>query len=392
MSRPFSSLIVLIGALLIAICPARAGEGKLSAPFRLAVESSLRAPVIAVAAAGDAADAAGKSDESGDSGAADSSDSSDSSDALDGPTATIVEGLQRYAGAIVEINTTAISDGETLASLGARRSGSGVILDPTTVLTVDYLLLEADQVEIVTASGQKVPGSVAGYDYASGLGVVRVALPLDGPALELGDSDAIGERDKVFTRGHDEPVASELLVVARKPFVGGWEYLVECAIFTFPPVNNWAGAALMTADGKLVGIGSLIVNDAAEGDTAVPGNMFVPVDLLKPILADLLTKGRREGPARPWLGAVTDSVRGNLMISQVTSNSPAEKAGLAPGDIILGVGGTKITDQADFYRRVWQTGSAGSIIPLRVLHAGTLIDIPVRSIDLADFLRKPGGI
>lgn len=386
MSRPISSSIILIGAFLIAICPARASEGQPWAPVRLAPESSLRAPALAVVAAADAESHPGESDDSGAAG------SPGSSDVPDIPTATIIEGLQRYAGAIVEVNTTAISDGETVASLGARRSGSGVILDSTTVLTVDYLLLEADQVEIVTASGQKVPGSVAGYDYASGLGVVRAALSLDGPALELGDSDAVGERDKVFTRGHDEPMASELLVVARKPFVGGWEYLVERAIFTFPPVNNWAGAALMTADGKLVGVGSLIVNDAAAGDTAVPGNMFVPIDLLKPILADLLAKGRREGPARPWLGTVTESVRGNLMISHVTENSPAKKAGLAPGDIILGVGGTKITDQADFYRRVWQTGSAGSIIPLRVLHAGTLIDVPVRSIDLEDFLRKPGGI
>ena len=303
-----------------------------------------------------------------------------------------VERLQDHAGAVVEVRTTAIATGETVASLGARRSGSGVILDPTTVLTVDYLLLEADHVEIVTASGQRVPGSVAGHDPASGLGLVRTALPLEGPALELGNSEDLLEREKVFTRSHGEPVATELVVVARKPFVGAWEYLLENAIFTFPPVNDWSGAALMTADGKLVGIGSLIVHDAAATDTAVPGNMFVPIDLLKPILADLLARGRRDGPARPWLGTVTESVSGNLMIAYTTPNSPAEQAGLVPGDIVLSVGEGRVADQADFYRRVWQTGSAGSVIPLRVLHGGVLRDVQVRSIALADFLQQPGGI
>ncbi len=371
---PRSSLILLVGALLLAVSLVGPGEARFSVSPLAAAASPVKGATVG-------------------EGEADGTSGDDSSDAPQGPSSTqIIEQLQRYAGAIVEVNSVAIADGQTVASLGMRRSGSGVVVDSTTVLTVDYLLLEADQVEVVTAAGQKVPGSVAGYDYASGLGVVRTALPLDGAVLEFGDSDSVAERQVVFTRGHDEPVSSELLVVSRKPFVGGWEYLVDDAIFTFPPVSNWAGAALMTAEGMLVGIGSLIVNDAASGDTAVPGNMFVPVNLIKPILADLLAKGRREGPARPWLGVVTESVRGNLMVARVTPNSPAEQAGLSPGDIILGVGGTKITDQADFYRRVWQTGSAGSVIPLRILHAGTLSDIPVRSIDLADFLRKPGGI
>jgi len=299
---------------------------------------------------------------------------------------------RRHLDTVVQIRTSAVRGGETIDSLGARRSGTGVILDPSTVLTIGYLLLEADEVEIVTASGRRIPGSVAGYDLESGFGVVRAALPLDGASLELGDSDRVTERQKVLTLGHSEPEATELIVVSRKPFAGSWEYLLDRAIFTFPPVNNWSGAALLNEDGKLVGIGSLIVNDAASDQPGVPGNMFVPVNLVKPILADLLSKGRRDGPAQAWLGLSTESVRGNLMVARVTRGSPAERAGLAPGDIIVGVGEARIGDQAEFYRQVWKSGPAGTLVRLSVLQGGALREVPVQTMDRADFLRKPSGI
>lgn len=300
--------------------------------------------------------------------------------------------LRELVGTVVGVRTTAMSDSEAAASLGARRMGSGAILDPTTVLTIGYLLLEAETVEILTESGKTIPASVAGYDHESGLGIVRTAVPLDGTPLQLGDSDEIEASARVLTLGHGEPAATELIVISRKAFAGGWEYLLDRAIFTFPPVNNWSGAALMSSDGKLVGVGSLIVNDAADDRSGVPGNMFVPVNLIKPILADLLSKGRRDGPVQPWLGLTTENVRGNLIVSRLTRDGPAEKAGLAVGDIIVAVDDKRFADQAEFYRHIRQVGPAGSTIGLKVLHEGALRDVSVRSADRADHLRKPGGI
>jgi serine protease Do len=302
------------------------------------------------------------------------------------------EALLQHVGAIVEVRTTAVSGAESSATLGAERSGSGTILDPSTVLTIGYLLLEADQVEIVTASGRKIPGSVAAYDQVTGLGIVRAAVPLEGKPVELGDSDSVLEQQRVLTLGHSEPMATEILVISRKPFAGSWEYLLDRAIFTFPPVNNWSGAALLSGEGKLVGIGSLMVNDAASGQKGVPGNMFVPINELKPVIHDLLEKGRRDGPARPWLGLGTETVRGNLMVSRVTEEGPADEAGLQPGDIILAVGDAQVADQAELYRRIWGSGPAGTEITLRILQDGAVRSIKVRSVDRADFLRKPGGI
>ncbi|MBN9430068.1 MAG: serine protease [Burkholderiales bacterium] len=307
-------------------------------------------------------------------------------------SSTSAEFRKSLVPTVVRVNAEIISDGQTVKSLGPRRSGTGVIIGPDTVLTIGYLLLEAEQVEVVTATGKRIPATVAGYDHPSGFGVVRTVVPLDGQPVELGDSDQISEQQKVLTLGHGEPEATELMVLSRKQFAGSWEYMLERPIFTFPPVNNWSGAALMTAEGKLIGIGSLIVNDAATSQQGVPGNLFVPVNLIKPILNELLANGKSKAPPQPWLGVATEQVRGNLMVVRVTPDSPADSAGLSSGDIILGVNGEKVSGQADFYKHLWKTGPAGTTVPLRVLKDGDVRELPVRSMDRMDFLRKPRGI
>lgn len=298
----------------------------------------------------------------------------------------------RFNGTVVRVEAEIVPDGQTAQSLGRKRSGSGVILDEHTVLTIGYLVLEAEQVSVTTPDGRRAPANVAGYDHASGFGLLRTLVPIGGRALELGDSDAVQVRQKVLTLGQGETEATELLVLSRKPFAGSWEYLLERPIFTFPPVDNWSGAALIDQDGKLVGVGSLIVSDAASERRGVPGNLFVPVNLLKPILAELLAQGRRGGPAQPWLGVATEPVRGHLIVERVTRDGPADQAGLAPGDIIVGVAGEAVSDQADFYRRVWRLGPAGVTVPLQVLKGNEVRDVPVRSIDRAQMLHKPRGI
>jgi len=301
--------------------------------------------------------------------------------------------LTRFNSSIVRLDAKVPDDATSAQSLGADRVGTGVILDERTVLTIGYLTLEADAVMVTTASGKRIPASVAGYDHTTGFGLVRTVLPVDGRPMALGDSDRVREKQRVLTLGHGEPEATEIFVLSRKTFAAGWEYLLETAIFTFPPVNNWSGAALISVeDGSLLGVGSLIVNDAASGQQGIPGNLWVPVNLLKPIMADLLAKGRRSEGANPWLGMTTETVRGNLMVVRVTRNGPAESAGVSPGDIVVGVAGEKVTDQAEFYRKVWKVGPAGTTIPLKLLKDGDVRDLAVKSIDRADFLRKATGI
>lgn len=309
------------------------------------------------------------------------------------PSARVgVELIDRLRAAVVRIDATVPDEAPSAASLGAQRIGSGVLIDSQLVLTIGYLLLEADQIMVTTSGGRRIPGSVAGYDHETGFGLIRTVLPLDGKPLSLGDSDRLVESQRVLTIGHSERAVTELLVVSRRPFAGGWEYLLDRAIYTFPPVNNWSGSALVSEEGDLVGVGSLILNNAAGTPRAVPGNLFVPINLLKPVLTDLVERGRRGGVVQPWLGLSTELVRGHLMVTRVAPNGPADRAGVETGDIIVGVDADKVATQIDFYRRVWATGSAGAVISLRLLKGGDIRDVPVKSMDRMDFLRKPSGV
>lgn len=305
------------------------------------------------------------------------------------PSAELVS---RVRSAVVRLEASVPRDAMSAEALGTRRSGSGIFIESQLVLTIGYLLLEADQIMVTTASGRRIPGSVAGYDHESGFGLVRTVLPIEGEPIRLGDSDRLSERQRVLTIGHGESGTTDLLVVSRRPFTGGWEYLLDRPIYTFPPVNNWSGSALLSEDGQLVGVGSLIVNDAADGQRGVPGNLFVPINLLKPILADLVGRGRRTGVVQPWLGMSTEMVRGHLMVTRVTPGGPADQAGIEAGDIVVGVSADKISSQSDFYRRVWSTGPAGVAVPIRLLRSGEVRELPVRSMDRMDFLRKPSGV
>ena len=176
-------------------------------------------------------------------------------------------------------------------------------------------------------------------------------------------------------------------MVSRRLFTGNWEYLLESAIFTSPPVRDWSGAALIGRKGELLGIGSLVLPDAGSPGTRSPGNLFVPVDLLEPILEDLVARGRRSGPARPWLGVNAEHFMGRLYVARVSEGGPAEQAGIRTGDLVLGVGGEPVTNLAEFYRKLWASGAAGTEVPLRVLQGMEVRDVKVRSMDRLEYYK-----
>jgi len=297
---------------------------------------------------------------------------------------------EKFFSALVKVRTHAVANARSADTLGTDREGTGIVIDDKgLILTIGYLIVEADQVEIVDDQGRTLPARVVGYDHSSGLGLVRPLVPLKATPLALGDSDKLAETDPVLIVNHaGREQATLAYVVSRRPFIGSWEYLLEQAIYTSPPTLNWSGAALIGKDGKLLGVGSLILRDATEADPHLPGNMFVPIDLLKPILSEMIKTGHRSGPARPWLGVVADEVQGRLIVSRVSPESPAEQAGVRAGDIILAVGNEAVRSQAEFYRKIWGRGAAGSDIPLRLLQGIDVRDINVHSIDRIDYFRQ----
>ena len=291
-------------------------------------------------------------------------------------------------GAVVKVSVQAIPDARSVATLGREREGSGVVIgERGLILTIGYLIVEADDVSITDSRGRTYTARVVAYDHVTGLGLVRTIAPLDAKPVTFGDSGKLANREPVMIAGAGDDGVSFAYVVSKRAFSGSWEYALDQAIFTSPPTLNWSGAALFDKDGKLLGVGSLIVRDANDDDPRLPGNMFVPIDLLKPILTDLVKGGRRAGPARPWMGVSTDESQGRLVVSRVSPEGPADLAGLSVGDIILAVGDEGVRTQADFYRKVWGRGNAGDEIPLKLLQGVDVREVRVKSIDRVDYFR-----
>jgi S1-C subfamily serine protease len=297
--------------------------------------------------------------------------------------------LEELVSAVVKIKAHINPEGQTVRGLGREREGSGIIIDNDgLVVTIGYLMVEAYAAEIITNDGRTVPANVVGYDNETGFGLLRATEPLRIKPLPLGKSGDVKTQDVVVVSSFGGPeLVAPAKVIAKREFAGNWEYLLDEAIFTAPPHPAWSGAALISREGKLVGVGSLIVGDAADDGEKTPGNMFVPIDALAPILADLLSNGRTSGPGKPWLGVNAAVVHGRLFVTRVTRGGPAEKAGLKRGDVIVSVNGERARTLAEFYRRVWALGAAGVTIPLDVLQDAGMARVDVHSINRLDLLK-----
>jgi len=290
--------------------------------------------------------------------------------------------------AIVKLSVQAVPDARSAATLGSEREGSGVVIgDRGLILTIGYLIVEADNVSVTDSRGRTFAAQVVAYDHVTGLGLVRTIAAIDAKPVPLGDSAKLADHEPVMIAGAGDDGVAFAYVVSKRAFSGSWEYALDQAIYTSPPTLNWSGAALIDRDGKLLGVGSLIVREANEDEPKVPGNMFVPINLLKPILPDLVKAGHRRGPPRPWMGVATDELQGRLVVSRVSPEGPADLAGLAAGDVILAVGNEDVSTQADFYRKVWNRGGAGTVIPLKLLQGVEVREVRVKSIDRVDYFR-----
>ena len=299
------------------------------------------------------------------------------------------DSVDELLAAVVGIHATVPAQARTAGSLGRERVGSGVLIDSNgLIVTIGYLILEAEQVEIVLPGGELVPVKVLAYDYETGFGLLRASADVNIRPMELGSSTGLtpGEKMLIASYGGSQTVRPAMFTGERE-FAGYWEYLLEDALFTVPPYPRFGGAALITPSGKLIGIGSLAVGDAITGEQMVPGNMFLPIDRLKSVLGDLLTDGRSSGPRKPWLGIYTEEVEGGLLVQRVADDGPAMAAGIEPGDIIAATGGNPVVSMADFYRKVWAQGEPGDMISITVIKGTDVYELAIRSGDRYRWLR-----
>jgi len=300
------------------------------------------------------------------------------------------EPLGRVLDTVVGVDTRIPGNARTASFLGTTRQGSGVVIsDDGLVLTIGYLILEALDIDIVLNTGRKIPASFVAYDHESGFGLVRAASKIPVSPAQLGSSGDMRVSTQVVLANRLGPDAAQgVFVVDRREFVGAWEYLLDSAIYTSPPNPNFSGAGLFDADGKLIGIGSLFVGNATFLQRPLPGNMFVPIDELKPILDDMVANGRRADTPRPWLGIAPSEIRDRVFIDRVSPDSPAARAGIQPGELIIAVDDTPVVSMSGFFRSVWRGRQAGDPVMLRLLTPeGQVRDVAVESMDRNDWLR-----
>lgn len=306
---------------------------------------------------------------------------------------TLSEAVKAALPSIVTLRSTVPREARSARNLGTEREGQGVVIDADgLILTVGYLVLEANRVEVVDHHGKHASALIVAYDNESGLALVRTVIPLKVKPVAFGDSDALKQRDGVVVAGAGgEDKVLRVVVADRRQYAGYWEYLLDNAIFTVPPYDNWGGAALLDDHGALMGIGSLQVPDAYRGGRIFPGNMFIPINRLKPAF-EAMKAGRRSTASRPWIGITTQESRGRLLIANVQPGSPGEQAGLRRGDVVRSVGDIEVDTLADFYSKLWAAGPSGTIITLGIDRRGERVDVPVRSGDRYKYLRLDSSL
>ena len=298
--------------------------------------------------------------------------------------------LDAALDALVQLRSEIPEDAFTAPILGTERVGNGVVIrDDGLVLTIGYLITEASTIWLTTNRGNVVGGFPVAYDQASGFGLVQPLGKLGVDAIARGSVSTcrVGENVVVASQGGREH-ALKATIFAKREFAGYWEYVLDEAVFTAPAHPQWGGSALIGANGDLLALGSLLVQEKVDAGT-LQGNMMVPVDLLEPVLDDMLKTGRPRGAPRPWLGMYTTDAGTKLVAAAVAPGSPADRAGVKVGDLVLEIAGAKPSSLADLWRRLWALGDAGVEVPMKLMRKSRVLDLRMQSADRNDFLKKP---
>jgi len=298
--------------------------------------------------------------------------------------------LEAALRAVVGLRAHVPEDAFTAGTLGTERAGSAVHIRPGLFLTIGYLITEAETLWLTTADGGAVHGHATAYDQETGFGLVQALGPVDLPTLPMGDSGKarVGER-VIFAAAGGRRYAIAAKVAGRQEFAGYWEYLLEDAIFTAPAHPFWGGGAVIDDQGALIGIGSLVLQQGGDGSKRQDMNMVVPIELLTPIMDDLMRFGRVNRPPRPWLGLYAMEDDEALVVGGLADNGPADKAGLRTGDRILAVNGTEVPDLAGLWRAVWATGPAGCSVQVSLGRGSRNTSVTIPTADRSAILKSP---
>ena len=300
------------------------------------------------------------------------------------------EDIRKIYQSIVKIDSIVPADARTAKALGTVRGGNGVVIDDKHILTIGYIVVEAETITITLPNSGVVPAELIGYDHTTGFGILKTILPSKLSSLKIGDSDNLNKEETLYVLPYlTEGSPSAVKMVSRRSFTGWWEYFLDKPIYTHPMNSSFAGSALINEFGEILGIGSLYVSDAAAKGIPSPGNLFVPINDLKPILDDLIANGKRTSDVKPYMGLTSNDDTGKVMITRVNDDGPAAKAGFMENDIILKVNKINIPDTENFYKTVWSQGGPGTLLDFEIERNNQIISLKLTTMDRNDFFVKP---
>jgi S1-C subfamily serine protease len=299
-------------------------------------------------------------------------------------------GTKLPTAATVTIHSQVPEQALSAGLLGTERSGHGIRIQPDgLIVTVGYLVIEAEQLWLTSPDGRSSPGYIVAQDYDSGLALIRPTLPLGEDYLAPASRDEISVGDALSISNGGDGVVRSCRLIAKQEFAGRWEYLLDEALFTIPSCDNWAGAGLVDSAGRLYGIGSLLLEIPVDRVRTAEGNMFIPIDLIAPFINEMCLQGRRNVPARPWLGSLIQEYEGRLVVVGIYRNCPADRAGIQPGEVVVSVNDEPVTSLPEMLRKVWSLGSAGVEVPLTVSNSGKIRRCLLQSIDRSTIYQRP---
>jgi S1-C subfamily serine protease len=297
--------------------------------------------------------------------------------------------LDQRLASMVALEAHIPEDAYSARTLQTERVGNAIVIsDEGLMLTIGYLVTEAEEVIVTTNAGLSVEAHVLGIDSATGFALLHPLAPLGLPPMPIGDSRKVRGQAPVISAGAGgRSHALSGRILAREPFAGYWEYYLEAALFVEPAHPHWNGAALIGPGGDLIGVGSLKMEQMAQGGDVSPLNLFVPAELLPPILDDL-SRGRPARPPRPWLGVISQEISQHVVIVDVSQGGPASRAELRRGDVIHRIAGHRVSELGDFYRRLWALGPPGVIAPLTIQREHDVFDVEIRTADRQSLQKK----
>jgi S1-C subfamily serine protease len=272
-----------------------------------------------------------------------------------------------------------------MIGLGTDRRGTGALVSADGVIvTVNYMIMGAQDVIVTFASGEQVPGRVIARDFTTSLGLVKIGGTRL-PHLDVVSSQTAALGQDIFmisSMGAEKRCADTGIITYLGPFDAAWEFVLErCVCVTASALNiGLSGGPIVNSRGQLLAVSYLNFGDLVRPILGIPGECFLSGR------DELVRHGHRVStPPRLWLGLLSYTLRDHVVIAGVMPGSPGEKAGIRQGDLVLSADGLEIHERKALYDAI-NRHRPGEQMRLKIMRNNQVHDLAIAAVVVDDFL------